>query len=542
MDNTSGNLEGAIVSLLRGESIAEANAFILSFAETESAWQPCTILISSPTTSDPVRFFAANILYTKIRKHWHQLNSEQRDNLFLFLMGVVSSLTGAASEVNNMLTGDRKMFVSRVILSLACVCTRAPGGIASYLQTAFGLVDLTALPNASSTSTSTSTSFLTTGSPLLALSRILLGLDMLTVLPAEIEALDVSRQMRTELEDQLLQASGRVLALADALASSCVVGLTQLAQSQNQFGSSSLSPSPPQSSSSSMNSQYKMLATNVMKLVRAWLLQGVTLSKLCEEHAPIMQLTSYSMQSGDGDLVRQACGLLKEVTGISDFPRGEARNRAVNAVVQLVTSSATALAPFFGPDGDNDVAHEVCDFIVTLATSEVSYLSSPQGFNVDIFQLLLSCVSLRPRKISSLTFDIWVTLQDMPVSERHPFLVQDIFYKLLPLLMDQCLYPEGFSHWDPCSYDEDDMQDLESFREHKNGIQEVVLICFHALRGSFFATIMETIISQSDPNPIPHSNTNPNANPNVLTPPSNGLNGAISNVEGGGIGGMGGGI
>jgi hypothetical protein len=123
-----------------------------------------------------------------------------------------------------------------------------------------------------------------------------------------------------------------------------------------------------------------------------------------------------------------------------------------------VTSSASSLAIFFGPQGDTDVAHEVCDFIVTLACSEVSFVASPQGFNADFFSLLLSCATIRPRKVSSLTFDIWVTLQDLQVSERHPFLVQEIFFKLFPILMGQCIYPEGFSRWETYE-DDDDLDD-----------------------------------------------------------------------------------
>ena len=63
-DHAVVNLEEMIISLLTGININEINQYIIQFIETDEAWASSTSLFSS--TNDNVRFFAANIVYTKV--------------------------------------------------------------------------------------------------------------------------------------------------------------------------------------------------------------------------------------------------------------------------------------------------------------------------------------------------------------------------------------------------------------------------------------------------------------------------------------------
>lgn len=60
----SDNLEQMIISLLTGININEVNQYILQFVETEECWTSSTSLFSSSNAD--VRYFAANIVYTKV--------------------------------------------------------------------------------------------------------------------------------------------------------------------------------------------------------------------------------------------------------------------------------------------------------------------------------------------------------------------------------------------------------------------------------------------------------------------------------------------
>jgi len=57
-------LEEMITSLLTGININEINQYIVQFIETDAAWTESTSLFSS--MNEDVRFFAANIVYTKV--------------------------------------------------------------------------------------------------------------------------------------------------------------------------------------------------------------------------------------------------------------------------------------------------------------------------------------------------------------------------------------------------------------------------------------------------------------------------------------------
>jgi hypothetical protein len=62
--------------------------------------------------------------------------------------------------------------------------------------------------------------------------------------------------------------------------------------------------------------------------------------------------------------------------------------------------------------------------------------------------------------------------------------------------------------------DEDDDEDFSEFRSTKNGLQEVLLVCYYALGDSFFLPLQNLFNLAFNPNP----------NPN----PSNAVNGLLS--------------
>lgn len=59
-------LEHAIVSVLSGQNVSAANDYILKFVDTDQSWTASMILCTTRVDNDNVRYFAANILYTKV--------------------------------------------------------------------------------------------------------------------------------------------------------------------------------------------------------------------------------------------------------------------------------------------------------------------------------------------------------------------------------------------------------------------------------------------------------------------------------------------
>jgi hypothetical protein len=69
-DNGSENfytieLQKAIISVLSGINVSAANEYILKVVDTDEAWN-ASMMICTGSDNDHIRYFAANILYTKV--------------------------------------------------------------------------------------------------------------------------------------------------------------------------------------------------------------------------------------------------------------------------------------------------------------------------------------------------------------------------------------------------------------------------------------------------------------------------------------------
>ena len=176
----SQELEIVISNILSGgPAMIPANDYLLHFIETEAAWGGALGLFDC--TNIQIRYFAANIVYTKVKKHWVQLNEAQQQEIFVYLLEYITQ-----ASVN---AGDNKIFLDRVLLCLSCVCCRSNGGVSSFVNTALDKINTTPMDY----------------------SQILSGLNMLCVLPSEAELLDVGRTLRVNLQSELLQSGTAVL-------------------------------------------------------------------------------------------------------------------------------------------------------------------------------------------------------------------------------------------------------------------------------------------------------------------------------------------
>lgn len=61
-------LEQAIESVLTGCNVTAANEYILKFVDTDAAWTAAMLICKSRIDNDNIRYFAANILYTKVQQ------------------------------------------------------------------------------------------------------------------------------------------------------------------------------------------------------------------------------------------------------------------------------------------------------------------------------------------------------------------------------------------------------------------------------------------------------------------------------------------
>jgi hypothetical protein len=112
---------------------------------------------------------------------------------------------------------------------------------------------------------------------------------------------------------------------------------------------------------------------------------GITLTSIYEYHEPTLLLIFNGIQCGDADVVKESCGLLREILVLNEYPRSDKRADVVKMIIGHVTSSITVLAPFFGVGGDEDTAYEICNFMVEICNSEVDIVTSPIGIYLSIY-------------------------------------------------------------------------------------------------------------------------------------------------------------
>ena len=59
-------LEKAIISIISGQDIAEANNYVVKFIESDDSWIGSMACIHRSPDDSAVKYFAANLLYSKV--------------------------------------------------------------------------------------------------------------------------------------------------------------------------------------------------------------------------------------------------------------------------------------------------------------------------------------------------------------------------------------------------------------------------------------------------------------------------------------------
>jgi hypothetical protein len=315
-------LESAINGLLSGDNvqISRSNEFLIQFVETNDAWKASLDLFQS--SNEHVRFFASNILYTKIKRHWSQLSSSQQDDIYRILINIVENLGqyNTATTLNGSARGSNEYhaFVGRILLSLCSVCLFANEGLRVFLDIAFRKVNLL-LSNGMGGMMGHDNNPNPSDSDCV---NALYGLEMLNLLPTEVDSMDVGATTREQLESQLVKCSPMVMETVDRVSACSVIA----EQVQEQFSAD------------------VHIAT--IKVVRAWLLQGITLTNLYEDHEVALRLVCSSLESDDPNRVKIGSSFLRELVCVSDYPRSNKRDEAVILLIHSFVQSAPRLAPY----------------------------------------------------------------------------------------------------------------------------------------------------------------------------------------------------
>ena len=222
------DLEELISKNLCGQGTKEDNIFLIHFVEDVTAWAPSIELFNS--ANGHVRYFAANIVYTKLRKHLNQLSDQKKEELYSFFPQMLIHLS--SSYVSS--SPVHKSYVSRLILATITLYVRA-----RRIQQ-LSCIGLDMVQNKDN------------------IGLLLIGLELLAAIPSEAEEIECSRQVRKLLDQSLACAFSDIMCCIDEVVT---------------FGWGSL-PFDVWSAS--------------LKVTREWAIQGLDLCVLYFEHKDIL--------------------------------------------------------------------------------------------------------------------------------------------------------------------------------------------------------------------------------------------------------------
>ncbi|CAM9373927.1 unnamed protein product, partial [Laminaria digitata] len=206
-------VQAAISALYGSDAVeaARANTFLMEFTELPAAWSISIELLSAQgalESASPLHYFAANTIYTKVRKHWHQLEAEHRDQLGAVILQLLRRTPSAPPSPGLGATAPQLLpfapvVVGRLCLALAAVAVRAPNGVEAYVREAFALSQ--SAPAAAG-----------------QVGNVALSLQMIKILPQEVDGADLSRARRLELQDQVREHTSTVLHALESVMAGCV--------------------------------------------------------------------------------------------------------------------------------------------------------------------------------------------------------------------------------------------------------------------------------------------------------------------------------
>ena len=402
----SSDLDRAIQAVCSGnpQLIAEANSFLLSYVDSDEAWQP-TLDIIRRANNDFVCSFASNFLHTKIRKHWSKLNQVQKQEVF----GVLSNKLADFAKQPTM---PNKLAINRISLALLCICSRLPDGIPSFASQAFTFYSSPELQ-------------------CFGAIPPLISLEMLTVIPGEVAQLDLSRDARLDLDQAVL---------------SLLVPVLQFLQSVALRAVQEMAP----------------LRVNVSGALLAWLPVGVSAAVLYTDYKLLFEFVLSEISSPQFESMKNACSIVSQTITLKEHPRPSVKDEIVFWVLSNILKESSKFSKYFGMDGDDDMAFQLVDCVCSVVAAELTLLSRPDCFQKSVFDLLLSFLSQKPRKLAAITFDVWCELEDISERDRHPFLAgngsggDSVYTAVTRILVRQC----ERNRLDPAGED-----DIDEFRD-----------------------------------------------------------------------------
>jgi len=425
----------------------EALAWLREFEHRDEAWSICLQLLKS--SSQRVQFFASNMLYKKCGADWHDQSDRFKEELRVEVVRVIQDYV---QNDNSGVWGKAAKFLCLV---LARVSTRATHFVESFIAETTSLLQIGLNESG------------TVRSEMVRDRALFLCAELLIALPEERDIIEEDTGPQNVTPDSI----GQKMLWAEPSVLKTIIGLLQRQNSDKHVARA-----------------FDILEkwhVNMAAVAQAGLLKPALIAINSSEN-------SYVIESACRALVASVEAESKEQ--ILGQQESDQTRQAFDLAIEGVLSCSSRVQNDFTSRPESVTLH-FCKVVVAIVEHEIQRVTVGETPEVlRLVELVMAFTGHKSHNVAIVTLNIWLLIQDVPVSERHESLREPCFVKLLQVLLQQSkLEPDAAS-----GYDDDINFEQLSFRTSHDGVKGPLENTFHALGSRFLETILDVLRRATD--------------------------------------------
>ena len=205
------------------------------------------------------------------------------------------------------------------------------------------------------------------------------------------------------------------------------------------------------------------------------------------------QRQSFSEWYAKEVVIKAADALSTCIESTSDYGT-QCRKQAVASLLASIPSPTEFLvAPLKISEAQEweDATVSLSKLASTLAREDIEEIATCKlPGSSDLIQLLLNLQSHPIHEVAVPVLEVWLALQDLSTSERHPRLAAPLYQQLVEIILNRVSYPPTFVSWE-------EELDVESsdFNEMRRLCTDVLVGAYYLLRSAYLETLSNVVMA-----------------------------------------------
>mmetsp|Transcript_37192 Transcript_37192/g.43265 ORF Transcript_37192/g.43265 Transcript_37192/m.43265 type:complete len:970 (-) Transcript_37192:923-3832(-) len=172
------------------------------------------------------------------------------------------------------------------------------------------------------------------------------------------------------------------------------------------------------------------------------------------------------------------------------------RRHATTTILGFISQSGFLAAPLASSTtlGIDHVSYQVAMLASTIVMEEIDdIITNEIPGSTDILNLLLQCQSHPHQPVAIIPLEVWLTMQDVPLAERHADFGVPLFQRVLALVVERLAHHPNFTSWE----EELDV-DKQEFTDLRSLAKDVLISCYFLLRSQFIENMCSLVVSAAN--------------------------------------------